>query len=426
MKLQDWLDHQQRLHPREIELGLERVSAVAARMGLVRPAARVITVAGTNGKGSTVAFIEAMAAQAGWRVGTYTSPHLLRYNERVRVAGREASDEALVACFERVEAARGDTSLTWFEFGTLAALALLGDASLDLAVLEVGLGGRLDAVNIVDADVAVITTVALDHAEQLGSTREAIAVEKAGIMRRDRPVVVGEADPPDALLREARRIGALARRAGRDFRHAPLPGGRWLFQQGSGPAQLRLDLPLPSMEAPCQLANAAAAIAALCALPGPPPLDADAVSAALLATRLPGRLQRIAGPVELIVDVAHNPQAAQQLAHWLIRHRSRGSTQAVFSALGDKDIPNLIAPLLTCVDAWRLAGLSDRSPRGLDAEALWRQVAGMLSRTLATRHASVEEALDAARRQAHPGDRIVVFGSFFTAAAALARAPATA
>ena len=423
MKLQEWLDYQQRLHPREIELGLERVALVAARMELARPAPRVVTVGGTNGKGSTVAFIEAIAAQAGWRVGTYTSPHLLRYNERVRIAGREASDEALVAAFGRVEASRGDTPLTWFEFGTLAALALLGESSLDLAVLEVGLGGRLDAVNIIDTDVAVLTTVALDHAEQLGRTREAIAVEKAGIFRRDRPAVVGEADPPDALLREARRIGALLRRAGRDFRHAPLPGGRWLYQEGGG---LRFDLPLPAMEAPCQVGNAATAIAALRALPDAPPLDVETLVAGLLATRLPGRLQRIQGPVELIVDVAHNPQAAQQLAHWLIRNRSRGSTQAVFSALADKDIPNLIAPLLTCIDAWRLAGLADRSPRGLEADALWRQVSGMLSRTLATRHERVEDALEAAHRQAQPGDRIVVFGSFFTAAAALAPAPATA
>jgi len=404
-----------------MELGLDRVRAVATRMKLGRPGAQVIVVGGTNGKGSTVAFIEAIASAAGWRVGTYTSPHLLRYNERVRIAGNEARDEALVAAFERVEMARDEVPLTYFEFGTLGALALLADASLDLAVLEVGLGGRLDAVNIVDADVAVLTTIALDHAEQLGASRDLVAVEKAGIFRSDRPAVIGDPDPPDALLRELRRIDARACRAGREFRHAPLPGGRWLFQDTiAGTGDGRLDLPCPPLEAPCQVANAATAIAALRALPRPPLLDAATVSEGLLATRLLGRLQRLPGPVEVVVDVAHNAQAAQQLAHWLIRNRSAGSTQAVFSALADKDIPNLIAPLLTCIDSWRLAGLADRSPRGLHAEALYRQVAGMLSRTLSTRHETVEEALAVARQHAAPGDRIIVFGSFFTAAAALA------
>ena len=421
MTLQGWLDHIQGLHPVAVELGLERVRAVARRLAPGRPARQVINVGGTNGKGSTVAFIESLATAAGWNVGCYTSPHLLRYNERVRIRGADVPDHALVAAFERVEAARGDTTLTYFEFGTLAALVLLADADLDLAVLEVGLGGRLDAVNLVDPEVAVVTTVALDHRAELGDDRETIAVEKAGIFRPDRAAVIGEADPPDALLRELRRIGAIACRAGRTFRHAPLPGARWLYQDSlGGEGGARLDLPRPPLEAPCQVANAATALAALRSLPSPPALDAETVSRGLMATRLAGRLQRLPGPVELIVDVAHNPQAAQQLAHWLIRNRGMGSTQAVFSALGDKDIPNLVAPLLTCVDAWRLAGLADRSPRGLEVEALWRGVSGLLSRTLATRHASVEDALEAARRHAQPGDRIVVFGSFLTAAAALA------
>src|SRR5690606_33510006 len=225
-------------------------------------------------------------------------PHLLAYDERVRIDGGDATDEALVAGFEAVEAARGDTPLTYFEHGTLCALWLFARADLDLAVLEVGLGGRLDAVNIVDAEVAVVTTIAMDHAEQLGRDRDAIAVEKAGIFRADRAAVIGEPDPPDALLRELRRIGARACRAGREFRHAPLPGGRWLFQDtiaavGDG----RLDLPQPPLAAPCQVANAATAIAALRALPEPPPLDAETVAAGLLATRLRGRLQRLPGPV---------------------------------------------------------------------------------------------------------------------------------
>ncbi|HET6603794.1 MAG TPA: bifunctional tetrahydrofolate synthase/dihydrofolate synthase [Xanthomonadaceae bacterium] len=416
MNLQQWLDYQQRLHPLAMELGLDRVSAVATRMGLARPGKRVVSVAGTNGKGSTVAFAESIARAAGWRTGAYTSPHLLRYNERVRIDGQEAGDEELIAAFERVEAARGDTDLTFFEFGTLAALALFERAQLDLAVLEVGLGGRLDAVNLVDPDVAVITSIALDHLAELGADREKIAVEKAGILRPLRPAVLAEADPPEALLREARRIDARLLRAGRDFRAVPAGDGWILEHQG-----VRWTLPPPRMPAPAQVGNAAAAIAALRALPGAEAITEAAARQGVAEAFIPGRLQRIGGEVEILVDVAHNPQAAQQLAQWLIRNRPAGSTQAVFAALGDKDIPNLIAPLLTCVDAWCLAGLEGRSERGIAVDALWAQVAGLLSRTLATRHASVEEAFAVARARARAGDRILVYGSFLTAGAALAQ-----
>lgn len=417
MDLQQWLDHQQRLHPQAMELGLERVREVAGRMGLGRPARQVISVAGTNGKGSTVAFIEATARAAGWRVGAYTSPHLLRYNERVRIDGREASDAELIAAFEQVEAARGDVALTWFEFGTLAALAQFAGARLDLAVLEVGLGGRLDAVNLVDADVAVITGVALDHAEHLGRDRDAIGVEKAGIARSGRPAVVAETDPPDGLLRALQRVDARVMRAGKSFRQEPGSDGGWRYAD----EDLRADLPAPKLAGDWQRGNAAAAIAALRALPEGQGIAASALAEGVGAAFAPARLQRFAGPVELVVDVAHNPQAAQQLAHWLIRNRARGSTQAVFAALEDKDIPNLIAPMLTAVDVWRLAGLGDRSPRGGSVESLWRPVSGLLSRSLVSRHDRVEAALDQAFERAAPGDRIVVFGSFLTAAAALAR-----
>src|SRR5579859_454571 len=262
--LDEWLSYQERVNVRSIELGLDRVRAVWQRMGAQPPARRVITVGGTNGKGSTVAMLEAMLTAGGQRVGCYTSPHLLRYNERIRIEGREAGDEALVASFERIEAARGEIPLTYFEFGTLAALDLFARAGLDVAVLEVGLGGRLDAVNIIDADVAVVTTVDLDHMDWLGPDRDRIGVEKAGIARAGRPVIVGEADPPLGLLQALERIGARVERAGVDFSvQREATGWRWAHRDGTAWA-----LPDPALAAPVQYANAAASVAALHALQG--------------------------------------------------------------------------------------------------------------------------------------------------------------
>jgi dihydrofolate synthase / folylpolyglutamate synthase len=415
MNLEEWLDYQQRVHPREIALGLERVSGVAARLGLQRPARHVITIGGTNGKGSTVAFVEAIARAAGHRVGAYTSPHLLRYNERIRIAGEDASDADIVAAFERIEAARGDTPLTYFEFGTLAALLLFTEARLDLAILEVGLGGRLDAVNLVDADVSVVTSVAIDHAEYLGTDRERIGAEKAGIFRPGRPAVIAELDPPDSVQQYADRIGARAVRAGRQYRFGDRLAGRWFWQDDG----LKLELGKPKLAAPAQTANAAAAIAALRALEASLPVTADHIAVGVAVASAPARLQRIPGPVEILIDVAHNPHAAQQLAQWMQRNRSAGATQAVFAALADKDAPHMVGALLGVVDQWRLAGLDEVGARGQSVDQLWRQLSGLLSRTLSSRHETVAGALAAARATAHEGDRILVFGSFHTAAAAL-------
>ncbi|HEV2608512.1 MAG TPA: folylpolyglutamate synthase/dihydrofolate synthase family protein, partial [Xanthomonadaceae bacterium] len=402
---------------------------------------------GTNGKGSTVAFIEAIARAAGLRVGAYTSPHLLRYNERVRIDGVDADNDALVAAFERVETARlaGEGEpipLTYFEYGTLAALLLfaghgcpsvasaepapdsirgragaterarLERARLDLAILEVGLGGRLDAVNIVDADVAIITTVDLDHQDWLGADRESIGLEKAGVMRAGKPVVLGERDPPASVLRHAYRIGASAIRAGCDYLIDDLPGG-WRWREPG----YAIDLPEPALGAPVQRANAAAAIAALRAL------DIDIPSAAIVegirAARLPARLQAIIRDgVEIVIDVAHNPQATQQLADWLAAHPPAGSTLAVFSALADKDLAGIVAPLIDLVAGWWLCGLHD-TPRGLTGAALAERLRAALAGREVVALADVGEAINAARRSARTGDRILVFGSFHTAADAL-------
>ncbi len=408
--LQDWLARLQRQHPTAIELGLERVRAVAERMRLAKPAGCVITVGGTNGKGSTVAFIEAIARAAGLRVGAYTSPHLLRYNERVRIDGADAGDDDLVAAFEAVEAARGEISLTYFEAGTLAALWLFARAQLDLAILEVGLGGRLDAVNIVDPDVAVITTVDLDHMEWLGEDREDIGVEKAGIARAWKPLVLGDDEPPSSVLRRAYAIGASALRMGCDFfvdRVADGDGWQW-----REPGFI-LDLPMPDLVAPVQLRNAAVAITALRASPLEIPEEAWAEGIA--SARVPGRLQPLdCAGVEYRLDVGHNPQAAQALAEWLENQPKRGRVHAVYAALADKDVEGVTRALAPLIDQWHLAGL-DVEGRAQDADAL----AARLNLAGATRHADVAGALRHVQSVAVPGDRVLVFGSFHTVEAAL-------
>ena len=415
MDLSQWLEYIQRQHPESIELGLDRVREVATRLGLGRPAAQVITVAGTNGKGSTVAFIEAIARAGGWKVGAYTSPHLLRYNERVRIEAEEVADDALVAAFAVVEAARVDTPLTYFEFGTLAALWLFQRASLDLVVLEVGLGGRLDAVNLVDADVAVVTTVDIDHTGWLGSDRESIGREKAGIARAWKPLVLGEVDPPSSVLRHAYAIGANAIRLGSDFFHEPVDAAHWRWREVG--AELRL--PAPRLAAPPQRANASTAIAALRALPRALPEAAFAQGVA--TATLPGRLQCLQRDgVEIVLDVAHNPQAARELAAWL-RRRSPAPTVAVFAALADKDAAGMVQALAGQVGHWYLAGL-EQAGRGQDVEHLVARLDGTVAGVatgVSSGDARVADALDRAIAAASPAGRVLVFGSFHTVAEAL-------
>ncbi|WP_285445698.1 bifunctional tetrahydrofolate synthase/dihydrofolate synthase [Xanthomonas sp. fls2-241-TYG-148] len=409
--LSDWLAYIEQQHPSAIAMGLERVREVAARLQIAAPATHVIVVGGTNGKGSTVAFIEAIGRAAGWKVGAYTSPHLLRYNERVRIDGVEASDAQLVAAFAAVEAARGDTALTYFEFGTLAALWLLQQSALELAVLEIGLGGRLDAVNIIDADVAVITTVDIDHTDWLGEDREAIGAEKAGIIRGWKPVVLGEIDPPSSVLRRAYQLGANAIRAGSDYFHEPIDVQHWRWRD----VAQTLELPMPALQAPVQLANAAAAIAALQALPVE--LPATAWAQGVADAQLPGRLQQVARDgVELMLDVGHNPQAARALAQALGTATPAGTTVALYAALADKDVQGVVEALAGCVDQWALAGLE--GARGQSAEALRARLQGTAAAQAAC-HGDVADALRAVLAGAQPGDRVLVFGSFHTVADAL-------
>lgn len=431
--LPDWLAYIEAQHPTSIDMCLERVRVVASRLLAAPLAGCVITVAGTNGKGSTVAFIEAIARAAGLRVGTYTSPHLLAYNERVRIDGADVGDALLVEAFEAVEAARhaspldlsiqgqgSSVSLTYFEFGTLAALWLFARSGLDLVVLEVGLGGRLDATNLIDADVSVVTTVDLDHQDWLGADREAIGSEKAGIARAWKPLVLGEDDPPASVLRHAYAIGASAVRAGCDFFFQPIlssarPGlvAGWRWHEPG----FELDLPLPRLAAPVQLRNAATAIAALRASELRIPDQAYALGVA--GADIAGRLQRFERTgVQWLVDAGHNPQAARALAQWLQATPVQGRTIAVYAALADKDPAGVVAALAKHVDAWWIAGSLEAGARGQGVDALATRLAGSAARA-AARCGDVASALEAAGAAARRGDRILVFGSFHAAAAAL-------
>ena len=407
-----WLEYLEQGHPTQIELGLERVAAVRDRLGL-EPSYPVITIGGTNGKGSTCAMLESCLRAAGYRVGCYTSPHLLRYNERVRIDGADATDEALVGAFRRVESARGDTSLTYFEFGTLAAMDLFAGAALDVALLEVGLGGRLDAVNAFEPDCAVITSVGIDHTEYLGPTREHIGLEKAGIFRAQRPAVVAEPDPPQSLLAHAGRIGAELYLIDRDFGYT-VSETQWQFWDWLG---RRGGLPLPGLRGAYQLANAAAALAALDSVKRRLPVDMGAIRRGLVQVELRGRFQILPGSPSIILDVAHNPHAALRLAENLAHLPRRGRTLAVFGMLRDKDIEGVIALTSPHVDEWHIAPLG--SPRGADLARLQQAFAAAAVRAPVHAAANVRQALERARERADMDARIVVFGSFYTVTDAL-------
>ncbi|GAB4507231.1 MAG: bifunctional tetrahydrofolate synthase/dihydrofolate synthase [Sulfuricaulis sp.] len=406
--LSDWLAWIETLHPRTIELGLERVHAVLDNMGLRRPPYAAIAITGTNGKGSTTAMCETILRCAGYRVGAYTSPHLITYNERIRIDGRAATDAELCGAFERIEAARGNVPLTYFEFGTLAAFDLFQSAKIDIAVLEVGMGGRLDAVNAVDADVSIVTAVDIDHVSWLGTTREAIGREKAGIFRHGRPAICGDPNPPAIIATEAARIGARFLQIGRDF-HIERTGTDWTWRGGG---RLRAGLPHPSLRGDYQLYNAACVLAALDALADRFPVTQANVRDGLISGVIPGRFQVLPGRPVRVLDVAHNAQAARSLATTLKQQAVPGRTLAVFGMLKDKDIVSVIGPLAGVVDRWYPATLN--VPRGATAAQLIEALTAAGVCTPVQEFDDVHRAYAAALRDAGEADRVVIFGSFHT------------
>lgn len=413
--LDQWLSWQETLHPSTIDLGLERVTAVWNRLHSQTFPFTVITVAGTNGKGSTVAMLDAIYTAAGYKVAAYTSPHLLRYNERIVIQGKPVQDSELCRAFEEIDSARGDISLTYFEFGTLAALWLFTQTALDIVILEVGMGGRLDAVNIVDADVAVITAIDLDHQEWLGHDREQIGLEKAGILRPNRPVVCSDPQLPRSVIDFAKQLNTPMYRLQQEFDYQ-VDGGQWQWWIRGAP---RIALPRPALAGDHQFQNAAGVLMVIQLLQSRFPVSQTNLRAGLLAARVAGRFDIMPGEITTILDVAHNPAGVQVLADTLAQQPSRcGRTVAVFTALADKDIAAMLKPICHVFDAWYIAPANSPRRRSVADLTTALQQAGCMAPVFAAN--SVQSAYQLAYQQAQRGDWIVVFGSFYAVADALA------
>jgi len=403
--LSDWLLRLETLSPQEIDLGLERVERVRDRLALAPPDT-VFHVAGTNGKGSSVAMLECLLQKSGAHVGSYTSPHIHRYNERIRIDGSEASDEQIVAAFERIEAVRDNEPLTYFEYGTLAAMVVFADTGIDTAILEVGMGGRLDAVNAIEPDAGLITNIALDHCDWLGDNVESIAAEKAGIMRRDKPIIFGSRAVPDSIDAKAADVGAQLIVAGRDYDWS-CDGERWSWQ---GLTHQLEGLAVPSLQGRHQIGNAAAVLALVEAAGRGDLLCVEVVNACFAQLRLDGRMQEIDEDVHWLLDVAHNPAAAKALAEALHARAHAGQTVAIFAMLDDKDVTGVVAALADHVDHW-IAVTAD-NPRAIAAGELARRVANATNAACLVAE-SLEAAIRHARELTTGADRILVTGSFY-------------
>ncbi|HEB86298.1 MAG TPA: bifunctional tetrahydrofolate synthase/dihydrofolate synthase [Gammaproteobacteria bacterium] len=430
--LHDWLHWQETLHPEEIELGLARIASVFRRLRTKSFSCPVITIAGTNGKGSSLRMLESIYRADGYRTCAYSSPHLLRYNERIRINGVEAADADIVAAFARIDAARADVSLTYFEFGTLAALDIFMHQKADVVLLEVGLGGRLDAVNIIDADVALLTAISLDHTAWLGEDRDAIGYEKAGILRPGKPAVCSDPDLPPSVCAHAHKLDCPLFRLGHNFDFKVDPQG-WHWREGKGQA---LDLPHPGLRGAHQYRNAAGVLMALMLLQSRLPVSRSAIRRGLLEAYLPGRFQFVsgqslpdpslpgssaAGRVSWIYDVAHNPDSVQQLAQMLVEAKQPGRTFALLGMLADKDSRTALRHIHSQITDWHIASLN--TLRSEKPENL-KHIIHSLGRSSACVHTSVAEAWNAIESSAKAGDRVVVFGSFYTVSEAMVVAQA--
>ena len=412
--LKDWLAWQETLHPSEIELGLDRIATVFQILHPKPVFPLVITVAGTNGKGSSVAMLDAIYRAAGYKVGKYTSPHIFHYNERICINGDAISDDLLCRAFERIDQARGNISLTYFEFGTLAALEVFLQHDLDVIILEVGLGGRLDAVNIIDADVALITAISQDHTQWLGNDVAGIAKEKAGIMRANKPVVSSGYSESETLKQCALTIGSEFYQAGDDYIFNSQHDGSWNWQYQQ---QLRSALPMPALYGEHQLNNAAGVLMVVELLSKHLPVNQKAIRQALMTVDLPGRFQVISGEPVCIFDVAHNTDALLQLARQLEAFPCRGKMLAVLGMLADKDIKSALREVQGVIAEWFLAPL--RTPRSASAQELDNVLQSQDSTVITHTCDSVAEALKAAKLKANADDCVVIFGSFYTVAEAM-------
>lgn len=408
--LQGWLKWQESLHPQTIDLGLERVGRVFRALHPDYQKPPTITVAGTNGKGSCIAFLEAIYRAGGYRVGTYTSPHILHYNERIKIAGAQVADDLICEAFARIEAVRGDTSLSYFEFGTLAALDIFSRSALDIQLLEVGLGGRLDAVNLIDTDAAIITSICIDHVDWLGETRDLIAREKAGIFRPQTPAIVGDPNPPASLTACAAAKNASIYRIGSDFGYRKQSSGWDWF----GPEMALCGLPEPSLKGEHQYRNAAAAILAALKLQASLPVSEAVIAQGLTKAQLPGRFQLIEddGDIPVLLDVGHNPQAARTLVEHLHDFFPGRCVHAVFSMMKDKDIGGVIEVMKPMVEDWFFAPLPN-NPRCASETLMREKFADQAISAVNFGFSDFNHAFAAARKRAKPGDLLLVFGSFF-------------
>ncbi len=410
--LEDWLSWQEKLHKKPIDLGLERVTRVYQSLNPEQSKPTTIIVGGTNGKGSCIAFLESIYRAAGFQVGTYTSPHILKYNERIKVAGKPVSDQTICDAFKRIEAVRGDVSLSYFEFGTLAALDIFWRSNLDIQLLEVGLGGRLDAVNIIDADVAIVTTICIDHTDWLGETREVIGKEKSGIFRAGVPAIIGDLEPPESLIKNALEIQAEVYTVGSEFRYQKT-GESWQWLQND--SVIFDELPNPALIGEQQYRNASTAMMAIELLQKKLPVNASSVAKGLINVCLTGRFQLINGEVPVLLDVGHNPQAARMLATGLERYFPNQRIHAIFAMMKDKDIGGVVRIMHPYVLNWYIAPLNHSriAEQSVIAEVFKEQKV----KGLTYNFANFTDTFNAARENARQGDLILVFGSFFLVSA---------
>ena len=407
--LDEWLIWQSSLHPREIELGLTRCRTVAQRLDLLPLPFPSISVAGTNGKGSSVILLDSIFSAAGYRVGRFTSPHLLRYNERICISGIDASDSKICDAFEHIEAVRNEISLTYFEFSTLAALLIFKLQQVDLAILEVGLGGRLDSVNIVDSDIALITAIDIDHIEWLGNDRDSIGFEKAGIFRTGHPAVCSDSNPPQSLIQHAEQLQTPLYYLGRDFHQIKNNDKSWIWQDKS----TTYELPLPSLQGDYQLQNAAGVLKVLELLKEKLPVPKTAISQGLINAKLPGRFQILSGRVTRILDVAHNPLGARVLKDLLSQYPCKGKTHALVGMLKDKDIATVLRIMKQTITDWHIAALKVERSASVDFLVKNLNNIGIINDNINT-YSSITEAHEYLLNSASKTDRIIVFGSFYT------------